>query len=182
MDFLNNRNISYAIISGANIDSLFTMFHIKDYNIIPITKYFKGMNEDSIIVYKTIDNNDLRFDIISLLDQFKEDSAIVKYLGDDNPVKLSSDGSERPLRVVKYNTDDENVSYLYNGLSFSFIAEKVFWKPKIESDFRKGMIVEYYNKNKWNKHLVREPKKEYKDLFEMLIKYDKVRIERSMIA
>jgi hypothetical protein len=50
-----------------------------------------------------------------------------------------------------YNPDSE-LSYIYKGLSFSFIESK-YWIPNNKEDFRVGMIVEFFSNNKWNEKL-----------------------------
>jgi hypothetical protein len=75
-----------------------------------------------------------------------------------------------------YNTDAENISYLYNGVSFSFVEQVRYWKPTKKEDFRVGMLVEYFNKDKWYERLVEDPSQEYEKIYKLLIKYNKVRV------
>lgn len=175
---LTDDRISYTIISSKRLDAMMSFLWGKQYKIIPIKGYYKGNFEESIIAYNdSIDNDSLRKDVIFLLDNFNQECAIIKYKGETGAKKIFNNGSERLLDVIMYNTDSENKSYLHNGLSFSFIEKKRYWKPKSESDFEKGMIVEYLNNNKWSKHKVNNPSIEYDRLFKLLIKYDKIRIE-----
>jgi hypothetical protein len=80
------------------------------------------------------------------------------------------------MGIVMYNTDADNMSYLNNGTSFSFVESKRYWKPTKKEDFRIGMLVEYLNNNKWCEKLVENPNDEYDKLYKLLIKYDKVRV------
>jgi hypothetical protein len=68
------------------------------------------------------------------------------------------------------------MSYLHNGTSFSFVESKRYWKPTKKEDFRVGMLVEYFNKDKWYERKVENPNEEYEKLYKLLIKYDKVRV------
>jgi hypothetical protein len=74
-----------------------------------------------------------------------------------------------------YNTNNENKSYIFNGLSFSFTEVNRYWKPTKKEDFKVGMIVEYFNNNKWNEKTIVDINSEYDNFYKLLIKYDKVR-------
>lgn len=174
---LTDKNTSYVIISSNRLDNMISFLWSNNYQIIPIKGYYNGEYEDSIIAYNFGDNDTLRKDIISMLNNFNEKCAIIKYKGETDSKKIFFDGSETPLGVILYNTESSDRSYLYNGLSFSFVEKKRYWKPKSKKDLKKGMIVEYLNNKKWNKHKINDPKSEYDKLFRLLIKYDKVRIE-----
>ena len=75
-----------------------------------------------------------------------------------------------------FNTDSENVSYLYRGLSFSFVESKRYWVPKSKEDFKVGMIVEYFNNNQWNKKQILDLDQEFDKMYNLLIKYNKLRV------
>lgn len=174
---LTDLRISYIIISSRKLDDMISILYAKEFQIIPIKGYYKGNYEDSVIAYNTnISNDILREESIFLLNHFKEECAIIKYTGEGGAKKIFFDGSEKPLGIIMYNTDDENVSYLHNGLSFSFVEQKRYWKPTQKEHFKTGMIVEYFNKDKWLSHQIKNPSKEYDRLFKLLIKYDKVRV------
>jgi len=115
--------------------------------------------------------------LIFLLNQFHQDCGIIKYKGENGAKKIFKDGSEKPLGIVLYNTDSENISYLYNGLSFSFVEQLRYWKPTKKEDFKIGMIVEYLNNKNWIKRVVKNPEGEFEDLYQLLIKYDKIRVQ-----
>ena len=177
MDFLQKSNSSYVIISSSKIDDIITILYSKEYQLVPIKGFYNGEYGDSVIAFGRVDNDTLRNDIIHLLNISSLDYAIVKYLGDTDVRKIFKDGSEKSMRVVMYNTDSENKSYLYNGLSFSFVENARYWKPSKKEDFRVGMIIEYFNKDKWCERLVEDPTQEYEKLYKLLIKYDKVRVQ-----
>jgi hypothetical protein len=74
-----------------------------------------------------------------------------------------------------YNPDSE-LSYIYKGLSFSFIESKRYWIPNNKEDFRVGMIVEFFSNNKWNEKLVENPLEEWDDIYKLMLKYKKLRV------
>jgi hypothetical protein len=76
-----------------------------------------------------------------------------------------------------FNTDSDNISYLYRGLSFSFVESKRYWIPKNKDDFKVGMIVEYFNNNQWSQKVVENPNDEWERMYKLLLKYDKVRVQ-----
>jgi hypothetical protein len=174
---LQNENVSYLIISSPKLDDMMSILYAKEYQILPIQGFYKGQYENSIIASASVDNDQLRNDGIFLLEHFGEDCAIIKYVGESGAKKLFKDGSEKPMGIVMYNTDSENRSFLHNGFSFSFVESKRYWKPKKIEDFRVGMIVEYFNNNKWYQKQVQNPSEEWEKMYKLLIKYDKLRVE-----
>lgn len=174
---LNDEKLIYIIISSDKIDDICSVLWAKEYTIIPIKGYYKGQYENSVLAYSNIDNDELRKDTIFLLNHFHQDCAIIKYQGETGAKKIFPDGSEKPLGIVMYNTDSENKSYIYNGISFSFVEQSRYWKPTKKEDFKIGMIVEYFNNNKWYQQEVKNPNTEFEDLYRLLIKYDKIRVK-----
>ena len=173
---LQEQNMSYVILSSDKLDDMISILYAKEYQIIPIKGYYRGQYEDSVIAFGRVDNDNLRKDVLFLINHFHQECAIIKYLGETSVKKIFKDGSEKPLGIVMYNTDAENISYLYNGVSFSFVEQVRYWKPTKKEDFRVGMLVEYFNKDKWYERLVEDPSQEYEKLYKLLIKYDKVRV------
>lgn len=173
---LSNPKISYMVLSSDKLEDMISILYAKNYQIMPIKGYYQGQYEDSVIAYGP-DNDELRSDLIFLLNHFNQDCGIIKYLGETNAKKVFSDGSEKPMGIVLYNTDSENKSYLYNGVSFSFVEQARYWKPTKKEDFKVGMIVEYFNKNKWFKKTVEDPQSEYENFYKLFIKYDKIRVK-----
>ncbi len=164
------------ILSSGDIDGIMSVLWAKNFHITPMQSYYKGVYEKAIITHSNIDNDELKSEAIFILKHFDHDYAIVKYTGTNKVSKLFSDGSQKQLNAVLYNTNESNKSYILGGLSFSFIEEKRYWFPKTKDDFTTGMIVEYLNKDKWLKHKVNEPYTEYEKLFKLLIKYNKIRV------
>lgn len=174
---LSNPNLSFIILSSDNLDDMRSILWAKNYHIIPLQGFYQGSYEDSAIAFSDVDNDELRKDLIFLLNQFHQDCGIIKYKGENGAKKIFKDGSEKPLGIVLYNTDSENISYLYNGLSFSFVEQLRYWKPTKKEDFKIGMIVEYLNNKNWIKRVVKNPEGEFEDLYQLLIKYDKIRVQ-----
>lgn len=174
---LQNPNISYLILPHGNIDDMTSVLYAKEYQILPLQAYFKESFNDSAMGYSDVDNNTLRKDTLFLLNHFHQESAIIKYKGETAPKKIFRDGSERILEINMYNTDSKLVSYLYRGLSFSFAEGKRYWTPKSKEDFKSGMIVEYFNNNQWVEKVVENTNSEWDNLYKLLVKYDKIRVE-----
>jgi hypothetical protein len=164
-------------MSSSRLSDITDVLYAKDYQVLPLQTYYNEKFDDSAMGYSDVDNDTLRNDTIFLLNHFHQESAIIKYKGDKTPRKIFFDGSEKILEVSMYNTDSNNISYLYKGLSFSFVEAKRYWIPKSKDDFKVGMIVEYFNNNQWSEKLVENPNQEWDKLYKLLIKYNKVRVE-----
>lgn len=174
---LQNPNISYLILSSGNIDDMTSVLYAKEYQILPLQSYYKEAFNESAMGYSDVDNDTLRKDTLFILNHFHQESAIIKYKGETAPKKIFRDGSEKILELNMYNTNSELVSYLYRGLSFSFVDAKRYWVPRSKEDFKAGMVVEYFNNNQWTEKVVEDPNVEWDKLYKLLLKYDKVRVQ-----
>jgi hypothetical protein len=174
---LEQPNTSYMLISSPNnLDQITSVLYAKNYQILTIKGYFEGKFEDSIMAFGRVENEDLRNDTLFILGQFNEKNIIVKYLGESDAKKVFFNGSEEPMEIVMFNTNESYKSYIHSGISFSFVEKTRYWKPKSQEDLKIGMVVEYQNNNKWYERIVRNPKEEWEKLYRLLTKYDKVRI------
>jgi len=173
---LTNQNLSFILLSSDKIDDMVSVLYAKEYSVLPIEGFYRGQYEKSAMAFSDCDNDELRKELIFLLNHFNQDCGIIKYKGESNAKKLFSDGSEKPMGIVLYNTDSDNISYLHNGISFSFVEQVRYWKPTKLEDFRTGMIVEYLNNNKWFEKRVENPEDEWNRMFKLLSKYDKLRV------
>jgi hypothetical protein len=173
---LTNKNLSFILLSSEKIDDMLSILYAKNYQIIPIKGYYRGQYENSALAFSDVDNDELRKELIFLLNHFHQECGIIKYKGETVAKKLFADGSEKPMGIVLYNTDSENVSYLYNGVSFSFVEQVRYWKPTKLEDFKVGMVVEYLNNNKWFEKRVENPEQDWNKMFKLLSKYDKLRV------
>lgn len=174
---LSDKKISYMIISSNELDDMMDVLWAKDYKVIPIKGYYKGHYENCAISYSpTINNDELKNEISFLLKHFKQESIIVKYLGESDALKVLNNGTEKALDISMYNNDFENKSYLLNGISFSFLEKKRYWKPKSKDDLKIDMIIEYNNKGKWYSKKVKNPSEDYDRFLKLFIKHEKVRV------
>jgi hypothetical protein len=186
---LLDKNISYILVSpervnntlsqnNINCEKLCSILYSKDYTIFSITGFHEGKYEKSFLAISSSTNNDeLRFDAIYIMDEFEQESVIVKYLDEIVASKIFSDGSEKTLSLLVYDSNLQNKSYLYNGISFSFVENKRYFFPRKKEDLKNGMLVEYFNNNKWNQRQILNIDNEFDKLYKLLIKYEKVRIE-----
>lgn len=131
--------------------------------------------DNSYFIYSDIDNNKFRRDVIFIMEKTECDFFIIKYKGEISPKKIFSDGSEKLLDVNIYSVSND-ITYLYEGMSFSFTESKRYWIPKKKEDFRCGMVVEYFNNNRWNEKVVEDPGEEWNKMYNLLLKYNKLRI------
>ncbi len=173
---LTNQNLSFILLSSDKIDDMISILYAKEYSVLPIQGFYRGQYENSAMAFNDCDNDELRKELIFLLNHFGQECGIIKYKGEANAKKVFSDGSEKPMGIVLYNTDSDNISYLHNGISFSFVEQVRYWKPTKLEDFRVGMIVEYLNNNKWFEKKVENPEDEWNRMFKLLSKYDKLRV------
>ena len=97
------------------------------------------------MAFGRVENDDLRNDALFILGHFNEKTAIVKYLGESEAKKVFFNGSEEPMEIVMFNTNESNKSYIHSGISFSFVDKTRYWKPKSQDDLKIGMIIEYQN-------------------------------------
>ncbi len=172
---LSNVNISYLILPSSNND-IEVILDSRSYQVLPLQSYCGGVYDGSYMGYSDVDNNTLRNDVIFLLEKANIKHAIIKYKGESIPKKIFYDGRECLLNINMYNSDHNDVTFLYKGLSFSFTETKRYWIPKKREDFRVGMIVEYMNNNIWIEKLVENPNEEWDKMYRLLLKYNKIRV------
>jgi hypothetical protein len=177
---LENINNSYLILSSNILEGAVSVLYAKDYVVSEMSSMINDNYCKSIIAYGIVESNDLlRSDAVLLVNEFNIEYAIVKYKGDISPRKLYRDGSESLLMVEKYSLDYSNKTYIYKGFSFSFIEKKRYSIPSCKEDFKVGMIVEYFNSNKWCEKLIENPNVEWDKMYKLLLKYNKIRIVSS---
>lgn len=185
---LLDKNVAYLLISPeriqntqlenkVNCERISSILYSKGYTILPIQGYYKNRYEKSFLAFTDDNNDDLRFDAIYLMDMFEQDSVIVKYRGEIFANKVMSDGSEKNLSLITYDSEMKDRSYLYNGLSFTFLENKKYFFPKKKEDLKSGMVVEYFNNNKWTQKTINNLDLEYDKMYKLLIKYEKLRVE-----
>jgi hypothetical protein len=173
---LKDPNVSYLLASSDDINGLISYLYSRDYHLIDLKGYYDGQFENSVLAYTNNSPDELRMDSIHIMDHFNQECLIIKYKGEVGAKKIFNDGQEKPMGILMYNTDSKNKSYIYDGLSFSFVEKQLYYFPKSKNDFKKGMIVEYFNKDKWIKKQILNPEMEYQKMYSLLMKYNKIRI------
>jgi hypothetical protein len=183
---LEDLNISYLIVSPESqnntqehnkvcCDKLCSILYSKDYTIIPIKGYYNGVFENSYIAYSNETNDDLRKDAIFLMGELFQDSLIIKYKNEKSPKRVNSNGSEKLLKPVIYQLDESSKTFIYNGLSFSFIDQKRYQYLSNKSEIKTGMIVEFNNNTSWVEKRVVNLDDEYEKMYKLLMRYGKLR-------
>jgi hypothetical protein len=173
---LKNEESSYILASADNISALTSYLYSIDYYILDIKGYYDGKFEDSILAFTNLDPDELRQDGLHIMEYFDQDCIIIKYKGQNSVVKLFKDGQEKPMGILLYNTDSNNKSYIHDGLSFSFVEQKLYFFPSKKEDFKVGMIIECFSNNKWNERKVYNIDSEFDKMYKLLMKYNKIRI------
>lgn len=183
---LSDKNSSYIIVSPEKLenqklenqqlcDKLCNILYSKDYTILSLSTYYEGKYEKSFMATNIDNNNIIRNDCLFLIDQFDQKSIIVKYKGEDSPKKIFNDGSESLLSLSIYESNTDNKVYLYNGISFAFLDQKRYRFLTDKNQLKDGMIVEFFNNNKWIEKKVEDVEVEYEKMYKLLIKYNKLR-------
>ena len=173
---LKDSNISYLLASANNINCLTSYLYSRYYYLLDIKGYHQGQFENSVLAFTNLPSNELRKDALHILKHFNQDCLILKYKDEQTAKKIFEDGQERPLGILLYNTDSENKSYIYDGLSFSFVEQQLYYFPKKKDDFKVGMIVEIFSHNKWVEKKIVNPDEEFSKIYNLMMKYNKIRI------
>ena len=173
---LKDPKLSYLVASTNDASSLSSYLYSRDYYILDIQSYHKGQFEKSFIAFTNLPNDEIRRDAIHLMEYFSQESLVVKYRDEVAPKRIYENGGEHPLGVLMYNTDSDNKSYIYDGVSFSFIEQQLYYFPKKREDFKSGMVVEFFSNNKWIEKKVVNPDSEFDKMYGLLMKYNKIRI------
>jgi len=173
---LKDPNLSYLLASADNLNGLTSYLYSRDYYLIDIKGYYQGQFENSVLAFTNLSSNELRKDALHILQHFNQECLILKYKDESGAKKLFEDGQEKPLGILLYNTDVENKSYIYDGLSFSFVEQQLYYFPKKKEDFKTGMIVELFSNNKWIEKKVINPDDEFNKIYNLMMRYNKIRI------
>ena len=152
----------------------------KEYSILSLSEYCCGEWSKSMIAYNDNDNNSLRKDAIHMMKNLNTEDIVVKYSGETNLKLINKDGSETPLSIDNYSDVSEDTKvYIFEGYYFTLKKEKRYYLISSKSEIKKGMKVEYYNSDKWNEKIVEDPDREWTNMYQLLIKYKKLRAESS---
>lgn len=172
-------NDNYIIVpNNIHINEQINYLSVKDYNIIYIDERRGDMLYTSLFCVKNnITDDELKADAMFIINSMDADKLIIKYNNDKNANELVKN-NEYPL-IILNNYDINAYNYIINGNYISFRRSKQYWIPEKKEDFTKGMILEYFNNNKWNIQKVNDPEKEYDDMYKLLLKYKKLRVPKS---
>lgn len=173
---LKNPNLSFLLASAENLNSLVSYLYSRDYQLLDIKGYYQGQFENSVLAFTNLEANELRKDALHIMKHFNQECLIIKYKDETGAKKIFEDGGEKPLGILLYNTDSQNKSYIYDGLSFSFVEQQLYYFPNKKEDFKPGMVVEIFSANKWIEREVVDPEDEYKKIYNLMIQYNKIRI------
>lgn len=173
---LKDPNLSYLLASADNVNNLISYLYSRDYQLLDIKGFYQGKFENSVLAFSRSTNDELRKDALHILRHFDQDCLIVKYRDESVAKKIFEDGQEKPMGILLYNTDSENKSYIYDGLSFSFVEQQLYYFPKRKEDFKVGMVVELFSNNKWIEKKIVNPEEEFNKIYNLMMKYNKIRI------
>lgn len=187
---LIDTNISYMIISGSTYqndvllnvklnEGLASILYAREYSIINLATYQSGNYDRAYIAISPDGNDELRLNAIHLMERFNQDFVIVKYLGESVPKKIKRDGSECVLDINIYDNKIDNLSYICNGISFSFSEKKRYHHLKDKGELKPGMVVEILNNKSWIPKKIINPDLEWQNMYMLLAKYDKLRVQLS---
>lgn len=152
------------------------MLWAMNYTVIPIYAYENGTYEKNYIGICPEDNDTLRKEAVFMMNEFSKNDIIVKYKGDDVLSKIVFDGNEVPVDITYYDNTLKK-SYIHEGVSFTLTDRKKYFFPKQKEDLRSGMIIEYFNNNKWTSKQVTNLDMEYEKMYKLLMKYEKIRVQ-----
>jgi hypothetical protein len=180
---LSDINLRYLILSDDTLNSIVNekicdYLYSHDYTILPIKSFYKNQFFEAFIAISSYDDNsDLEFDAMFIRETFKLQSIVIKVKGQEQPKVVKSDGTENNLIITNYDSQLEKKTYIYQGISFTLTEKKRYFFPKNKDDFKSGMIIEYFNNNKWHSKIVQNIDSEFDKMYKLLIKYEKIRVE-----
>lgn len=177
---LLDPKISFIIVSTENnilSEKICDFLYSRNYNIIPIKSVLKNEISYSYLSIPPYDDiSDLKSDSKFIKEKFELDSIILK-IQDSSPIIIKEDESETPLSLVYYDSQIDKRMYLHQGVFFTLTEKKKYFFPKKKEDLKNGMIIEYYNENKWFNKKVLDIDSEFEKMYKLLIKYEKIRVE-----
>lgn len=162
-------------IQSSNLESFLLS---KDYRVIPIIGIYDDIKEDSFLAIGTT-NDEIIKDAKLILEQFSQDSVIIKLLGEYHATKLYRDGSRKPMGVVSYDGDSSNnKSYIWGTYSFAFVEKRNYNFVKDKTDLKVGMVVEYYKDGMWKERKIENVDNEWDRFYKLIAKHNKLRYEK----
>jgi hypothetical protein len=188
MYLLTNPNISFILINPEvkgssqlennwNCERLCSVLYSKDFTVFTVKELYQNQYTNCFLGISSENSNDeIRNEALQVLEFLNIDQAIIKYVGVSNPTLILKNGVEKPLEFSVNEGDENSKTYIHDGVSFCFKEAKRFHYPTKKDQLKEGIIVEYYNNNKWNKKQIVKLDEEFDKMYNLLIKYNKLRI------
>jgi hypothetical protein len=167
------RDQSAAVLESSRAQSL---LYGRNYTLISLTGYSGGVYDRSFLAYGQDDNDSLRSDAIAYMRESTEPDVVVKYSGTTGLTLISRDGSEYPLSVHPYDGSEGVRAFIHGSDCFTLRRERRYRMVETREEIKRGMVMEYFNNNKWNEVRVSDPDTEYDRMYRLLIKYNKLRV------
>ncbi len=171
---LENKDIGYILSS--DIKGLSSYLYSRGYRILELKEYYQGAFQNFLLAWSNNPNQEVKKESLDIIRNFNQEYIIFKEINQLNIKKTSKKDPEKYVDIIMYNTDSENKSYIYEGVSFSFIERPTYTFPKNKEDFKNGMIIECYSTNGWISKMINNVDSEYENIYKTLSKYNKVRI------
>lgn len=170
---LSRKDYSWILIpSNPGVESFIYSRGWTSYSIKFLNE--SGLLDDWILSFTLNDNNSLRKDSIHLMEHFGVDKIFLKYKEEFDPKILENNGNELECSIKKWG--ESNYNWTFNGQSFSISLSHRWIKPNKMEDFKVGSIVECLSSGKWIRRKVEDPKKEWEDIYKLMVQWNKVRI------
>jgi hypothetical protein len=179
---MTDVNCSWILIKSNRLNSLLSYIWNSPYNIKYLTNIEGDIIEEcAICFFNGIDNDTLRYDMLKILNS---DNSInygyIKYNGDVDPKMIKRDGVEISQNIITDFSQYKDF-YVIDNQYFYFEDKAEYWLPESIDDIRVGMIIEYFDKNTWNKRKIVNPSEEWDGFIKVFVKYKKVRIIKENI-
>jgi hypothetical protein len=110
------------------------------------------------------------------MNQFRKNEVILKWKYETLLTKMTTEGLEYSMEVNFYDNNLDKKIYIHEGISFSLNEKKRYFFPAKKEDLCSGMIIEYFNNNKWNQKEISDLDNEYEKMYKLLMKYEKIRV------
>ncbi len=158
-------------------ERIYSVLSSKEFEIIPIKCYKDNSIYESFLCLSEIyDSNEFRKEILHILEFLDLDSSFVKYPSSDDFVLISRTGTEEKHVLKMYEESKNDLKFIYESIFFSFEKKQSYFYPKKSNHLKNGLIVEYFNNEKWNSKEIKNVDEEFDKMYKLLMKYDKLRI------
>ena len=183
MNILLDRNSSYFILPGDRWSQTISYLYSKEYTLLEVLSIDNNGNRNkSIFSYNNSSDIEMKKDVVFLLEHFNLEHAFIKYNNQpDNIYKIYKDGNQVKVELKLYEQSSYSDTYVLGELTFSFTSSDIYIPITEKKQLVKGMEIEYFNNNKWNKKIVENIDLEWSKLYSLLSKYDKLRFKEKFI-